>query len=144
MANRAENSFMFTFTIFVISSMKCHYMSFAHFLFGLFGLFLLLSFEKSRYETSVRHEIWKSFLPVRGLSFQPLDRAICKEKVFNFDKAQPTSFFSFMECAFGVSYLRTVLLTLGPKDFFLCFFSLSVSSVAFPSTFMIHFVLIFA
>lgn len=135
---------MFILTIFVSSSMKCHFMSFAHFLFGIFGLFLLLSFEKSRYETSVRHEIWKGFLPVRGLSFQPLDRVICKEKVVNFEKAQLTNLFSFMECAFGVSCLRTVHLTLGPKDFLLYFFSLRVSSVAFPSTLMIHFVLIFA
>lgn len=48
-----------------------------------------------------------------------------------------------MACAFGVLYLRSLHLAVGPKVFFFftCFF-LNVSSVTFSSTFMIPFVLI--
>lgn len=47
-----------------------------------------------------------------------------------------------MACAFGVLYLRSLHLAVGPKVFFFTYFFLNVSSVTFSSTFMIRFVLI--
>lgn len=91
-ANAVEIPFVLIVAILSPFSMKCHFMSFAHFPVGLFALCLLLTLESSRYQTSVGYAMWKSFLPVCGLSFQSLASGICRAKVFNSVKAQFANF----------------------------------------------------
>lgn len=62
-SNDVEIPFILIVAILISFSMKCHFMSFAQFPVGSFGLFSLPTLESSRYQTSVGYEMWKIFSP---------------------------------------------------------------------------------
>ena len=75
--------------------------SFGHFLLGCLFSYSWEFLIFSGLESFVGYVIHKHFLPICGLSFHSLNNVFCRAEVFILMKSN-LSFFSFMDCAFGV------------------------------------------
>ena len=112
MANDVEHLFMCLFVINSSSSLKCLFMSFAHFLIEFF--ILLLSFVYSRYWTVVQHVVYKYFPSLHSL-FIFLTRSFTKQNFLLLMRSNLSNF-SFIDYS-----LIVISITLHPalnhKDF---------------------------
>ena len=75
--------------------------SFGHFLLGCLFSYSWEFLIFSGLESFVGYVIHKHFLPICGLPFHSLNNVFCRAEVFILMKSN-LSFFSFMDCAFGV------------------------------------------
>ena len=94
MANDVEHLFMCLFVINSSSSLKCLFMSFAHFLIEFF--ILLLSFVYSRYWTVVQYVVYKYFPSFHSLSFHLPNKVFHKGKLFLLMRSNLSNF-SFID-----------------------------------------------
>lgn len=94
---------MHVFAIFMSSSVKCLFVSFAQFSIGLFAFFTTefrQLFIDSRYSFFVEYVTCKYFLSVHSLSLRPLNWAFHRAKLCS--QGPVYQFFSFMVHVFGV------------------------------------------
>lgn len=119
MANNVAYHFM---CLFAMSTLKYLFMSFVHFLIGLFVFFTVEFWELFVYFSNqffVRHVDCNHFLPVNRCLFLLLTGSFTKQKFFILIRSN-LSIFSFIDCAFGVRYTNS-LPSLRSEDFHLFF-----------------------